>query len=80
MSSNEHSSRGEPESPATCRRCDLWKHATQAVTGEGSKKALIMLVGEQPGDEEDLRAEGERARELRNMLVQDLRRAGKLAK
>jgi uracil-DNA glycosylase family protein len=55
MSSNEHSSPGNSETPATCRRCDLWKHATQAVTGEGPKKALIMLVGEQPGDEEDLR-------------------------
>jgi uracil-DNA glycosylase family protein len=41
--------------PRTCRRCDLWKHATQAVVGEGSQSAAIMLVGEQPGDEEDLR-------------------------
>jgi DNA polymerase len=38
-----------------CRRCDLWKHATQAVGGEGASHARIMLVGEQPGDEEDLR-------------------------
>jgi DNA polymerase len=38
-----------------CRRCDLWQHATQAVPGEGARKAGIMLVGEQPGDEEDLR-------------------------
>jgi uracil-DNA glycosylase len=37
-----------------CRRCDLWKHATQAVAGEGAAHARIMLVGEQPGDEEDL--------------------------
>jgi uracil-DNA glycosylase len=43
------------EKPETCRRCDLWKHATQAVTGEGNGAARIMLVGEQPGDEEDLR-------------------------
>jgi uracil-DNA glycosylase family protein len=43
------------ETPQTCRRCDLWKDATQAVTGEGPKGAAIMLVGEQPGDEEDLR-------------------------
>lgn len=48
-----HTTRGE--SPKTCRRCDLWRHATQAVVGEGSDKARIMLVGEQPGDEEDLR-------------------------
>jgi uracil-DNA glycosylase family protein len=39
----------------SCRRCDLWKDATQAVPGEGSAHAQIMLVGEQPGDEEDLR-------------------------
>jgi uracil-DNA glycosylase family protein len=43
------------EGPQTCRRCDLWKHATQAVEGEGASRAKIMLVGEQPGDEEDLR-------------------------
>jgi uracil-DNA glycosylase family protein len=38
-----------------CRRCDLWKHASQAVPGEGAAHARIMLVGEQPGDEEDVR-------------------------
>ncbi len=43
------------QGPAACRRCDIWRHATQAVTGEGPKDAAIMLVGEQPGDEEDLR-------------------------
>jgi DNA polymerase len=37
-----------------CRRCDLWRHATQAVAGEGPAGAAIMLVGEQPGDAEDL--------------------------
>ena len=38
-----------------CRRCDLWKHATQTVFGEGPRSgARIMLVGEQPGDAEDL--------------------------
>jgi probable DNA metabolism protein len=41
--------------PSACRRCDIWRHATQAVLGEGSSSASIMLVGEQPGDEEDLR-------------------------
>lgn len=43
------------ESLQACRRCDLWRHATQAVAGEGPPDAAIMLVGEQPGDEEDLR-------------------------
>jgi uracil-DNA glycosylase len=38
-----------------CRACDLYKHATQAVGGEGPSDAQIMLVGEQPGDEEDRR-------------------------
>lgn len=36
-----------------CRRCDLWKRATQGVPGEGPRRARLMLVGEQPGDEED---------------------------
>ena len=65
----------ERDAPSTldqCRRCDLWKNATQAVPGVGpsalggthagmhagaaaqSKQARIMLVGEQPGDQEDL--------------------------
>jgi DNA polymerase len=44
-----------PDNLQDCRRCDLWKHASQAVAGEGAANARIMLVGEQPGDEEDLR-------------------------
>lgn len=38
---------------ADCKACDLWKAATQTVFGEGAKGAVIMLVGEQPGDAED---------------------------
>jgi uracil-DNA glycosylase len=37
-----------------CTRCPLYKDATQAVPGEGPSRALFMLVGEQPGDKEDL--------------------------
>lgn len=37
-----------------CRRCQLYKGATQAVPGEGRRGAALMLVGEQPGDKEDL--------------------------
>jgi uracil-DNA glycosylase len=37
-----------------CRRCPLYKNATQAVPGEGPSHAKVMLVGEQPGDKEDL--------------------------
>jgi DNA polymerase len=37
-----------------CRACPLWKNATQTVFGEGPQHAQIMLVGEQPGDKEDL--------------------------
>ena len=37
-----------------CRACDLYRGATQAVFGEGPKKAELMLVGEQPGDREDI--------------------------
>ena len=36
-----------------CRACPLWRHATQTVFGEGSASADVMLVGEQPGNEED---------------------------
>ncbi len=39
---------------AGCRRCALWEHATQTVFGEGPEGARLMLVGEQPGDREDL--------------------------
>jgi DNA polymerase len=38
----------------TCQRCDLWRPATQMVFGEGPADAKLMLVGEQPGDQEDL--------------------------
>jgi uracil-DNA glycosylase family protein len=37
-----------------CRRCDLWRDATQGVVGEGPPAARLMFVGEQPGDQEDL--------------------------
>jgi uracil-DNA glycosylase family protein len=37
-----------------CRACDLWKLGTQTVFGEGARTAELMLVGEQPGDAEDL--------------------------
>jgi DNA polymerase len=36
-----------------CRRCELWRDATQTVFGEGTVRARAMLVGEQPGDAED---------------------------
>ncbi len=37
-----------------CRNCDLWKSGTQTVFGEGAEHAKVMIVGEQPGDQEDL--------------------------
>jgi uracil-DNA glycosylase family protein len=37
-----------------CRRCELYRGATQVVSGEGKAHAALMLVGEQPGDREDL--------------------------
>jgi probable DNA metabolism protein len=43
-----------PDTLDQCRRCDLWSSATQAVAGVGPAHARIMLVGEQPGDQEDL--------------------------
>jgi uracil-DNA glycosylase len=37
-----------------CRACHLWRHATQTVFGEGAAGAEVMLIGEQPGNDEDL--------------------------
>ncbi len=42
------------QAEAECRRCPLYRDATQAVPGEGPSHARFMLVGEQPGDKEDL--------------------------
>jgi DNA polymerase len=39
---------------ADCRACDLWRDATQTVFGDGPAAAKLVLIGEQPGDEEDL--------------------------
>jgi uracil-DNA glycosylase len=39
---------------ATCQGCELWRNATQTVFGGGSERAKMMLIGEQPGDQEDL--------------------------
>jgi DNA polymerase len=41
------------EAAQSCRGCDLWQNATQAVIGEGPESADAMFVGEQPGDQED---------------------------
>jgi uracil-DNA glycosylase len=43
------------DAAADCQACDLFKNATQTVFGEGPAKARLMLVGEQPGNEEDLK-------------------------
>jgi DNA polymerase len=42
------------EAAAGCRACPLWKTGTQTVFGEGLKRARLMLIGEQPGDREDI--------------------------
>jgi len=44
----------QPQTLDACRRCALWRDATQAVPGAGASRATIMLVGEQPGDREDI--------------------------
>jgi uracil-DNA glycosylase family protein len=57
---------------AGCRRCDLWKRGTQTVFGEGASGARVMLVGEQPGDQEDLAGEpfvGPAGQLLRESLI-----------
>ena len=42
------------DAAAGCRGCDLWEAATQTVFGDGAARARLMLVGEQPGDREDI--------------------------
>ncbi|HVR49335.1 MAG TPA: UdgX family uracil-DNA binding protein, partial [Pseudorhodoferax sp.] len=58
---------------AQCRACPIGQHATQAVHGEGPLGAALMLVGEQPGDQEDLRGQafvGPAGQLLRRALAQ----------
>src|SRR5215472_2711277 len=43
------------EAVQRCHGCDLYKFATQAVFGEGPRHAPLMMIGEQPGNEEDLK-------------------------
>lgn len=51
----EYASLSEARAAAdSCRACPLWKPATQTVFGEGPARAPLMMVGEQPGDREDL--------------------------
>jgi len=42
------------EAASACKACDLWKRGTQTVFGEGSEQSRVMMVGEQPGDKEDI--------------------------
>ena len=42
------------DAAADCKACDLWKRGTQTVFGEGRKRSIVLFVGEQPGNEEDL--------------------------
>lgn len=70
----EHLSlRGLRRAASTCRACPLWKVGTQTVFGEGLKRSRLMLVGEQPGDEEDRRGRpfvGPSGRLLNEALVE----------
>jgi DNA polymerase len=54
LAAREHTLAGLRRAVEDCRGCDLWRNATQAVFGEGLVRADVMLVGEQPGDKEDL--------------------------
>lgn len=65
--------RDAPTTLDQCRRCELWQNATQAIGGIGPAKARIMLVGEQPGDQEDIAGEpfiGPAGQLLDNVLTQ----------
>ena len=67
------------EAAAGCRGCHLWRPATQTVFGEGRKSSRLMLVGEQPGDREDLMGKpfvGPASRELdRGLAAAGIERA-----
>jgi probable DNA metabolism protein len=52
---NDHTLPALAEALPHCKGCDLYRHATQAVFGSGAPQATLMLIGEQPGDEEDRR-------------------------
>ncbi|SAI28639.1 bacteriophage-type DNA polymerase [Bordetella ansorpii] len=67
--------RAAPTSLDQCRRCELWRHATQAVAGEGPDTARLMVIGEQPGDQEDLAGRAF-AGPAGQVLDEALRRAG----
>ncbi|CAG2133993.1 UdgX family uracil-DNA binding protein [Cupriavidus plantarum] len=58
-----------------CRRCELWRDATQGVPGEGPRRARVMVVGEQPGDKEDLQG-APFVGPAGHLLDEALRRAG----
>jgi DNA polymerase len=51
---DEHSLPAARAAAATCRGCEIWRHATQTVFGAGTRAARLMLVGEMPGDREDI--------------------------
>ena len=64
-----------------CRRCELWEHATQGVPGEGAANAPLMLVGEMPGDEEDVEGRpfvGPSGRLLRDLIAEAGIRPGQM--
>jgi DNA polymerase len=53
-SPSAHSIAGLRREARQCRACPLWKPATQTVFGEGPEDARVVVIGEQPGDQEDL--------------------------
>src|SRR5438270_7865967 len=61
------------EAAAACRGCDLYKNATQTGFGEGPREAAVVVVGEVPGDQEDLQGRpfvGPAGRILANALAE----------
>jgi uracil-DNA glycosylase len=56
-----------------CKNCDLWKTGTQTVFGEGGPRSKIMMIGEQPGNQEDIEGKpfvGPAGRLLDKLLVE----------
>lgn len=70
---NRKSLKAFREAAADCKACDLWERGTQTVFGEGTRRAEIVFVGEQPGNEEDISGKpfvGPAGRLLRDALIE----------
>ncbi len=73
----EHASLNQlADAALDCKACDLWKRGTQTVFGEGRAHAKVMFIGEQPGNQEDLKGKPLRGTVREKLLDTTLAEAG----